>query len=57
MRTSSKTALKLIFSISTSLHFTCSSAFWGFGHIFVARVAFDKLNSTIEGRKALEKAN
>jgi hypothetical protein len=57
MRTSNKTALKIIFSISASLLFTCSSAFWEFGHIFVARAAYDMLQSTREGKQALDKAN
>lgn len=57
MRSSRKTALKVLFSISASLLFTCTHAFWEFGHIFVARAAHDMLQSTREGRHALDKAN
>lgn len=33
------------------------TAFWEFGHVFVARVAYDQLQFTREGRDALVKAN
>jgi hypothetical protein len=32
-------------------------AFWEFGHIFVARVAYEQLSFSREGRDALERAN
>jgi hypothetical protein len=34
-----------------------AAAFWQYGHLFVARVAYDKLQFTKEGQAALAKAN
>jgi hypothetical protein len=41
----------------TSLFLGTTTAFWEFGHIFVARVAYDQLQFSREGRDALAKAN
>ena len=35
--------MKSLLTISASLMFGYTSAFWEFGHIFVARAAFDML--------------
>jgi len=50
-------SLKTLFTISASLLMGFTNAFWEFGHIFVARVAHDMLQSTRDGRVALAKAN
>jgi len=34
-----------------------ATAFWQYGHLFVAKVAYDKLSFTKEGQQALTKAN
>jgi hypothetical protein len=57
MRSLSKTAFNVTFTVAASLLITCSHAFWEFGHIFVARAAYDMLQSTRDGRHALDKAN
>ena len=34
-----------------------ATAFWQYGHLFVAKIAFDKLQFTKNGQDALNKAN
>jgi hypothetical protein len=51
-----RTALHTLFALSAmtvgSVH-----AFWEYGHIFVARVAYEQLQFSREGRDVLSKAN
>ena len=51
-----RTALRTLFALSAiavgSVH-----AFWEYGHIFVARVAYEQLQFSREGRDVLSKAN
>jgi len=51
-----KTALKTLLTLS-SVALSSVHAFWEYGHIFVARVAYDQLKFSREGRDALQAAN
>ena len=51
-----RTALKALFALSAFVVGT-THAFWEYGHIFVARVAYDQLQFSREGRDALARAN
>ena len=58
MKSTRNTAsLKTLLALSASLLLSTTNAFWEFGHIFVARAAYDMLQSTRNGRVALTKAN
>ena len=43
--------------LSAALLISNASAFWQYGHLFVAKVAYDKLNFDKNGQAALSKAN
>jgi hypothetical protein len=47
----------IILTLATVLLLTPINAFWQYGHLFVARVAYDKLSFSTEGKAALAKAN
>ena len=51
-----RTALRTLFAL-TAMAVGSVRAFWEFGHIFVARVAYEQLQFSREGRDVLVKAN